>query len=465
MGDTLKLSIVNCYLGMKKMSSKRSKVQKKEHVFSGSFEVSSDTSIIYEALLGTCVGIAAFDKKNNIGGLLHILLPEPVSTSYLDSPEKYASTALPMFLEELVNQGASYENLDIAIAGGALVGPVSHQDIALNIGGRTIDIVKAILKAKKISVSRSETGGFFSCNLSLNMGNGEFTIIPKPIYTIDNEEFKLPEKVEIEKAFDNIQPIPQVALKILKIANEGVYSTGVIAEEVKRDQVITAKIIKLCNSSFFAIKREIDSLDDALAIIGLDTLIKLIISDSVSKFYNQSSSGYSLCMGGLFHHAVGTSVIAEGLAKKTDTVSPGVAYTAGLLHDLGLVMLDQFYNRSKPFFYRELEKIETIVEVENRIFGINHIDIGKRIADSWNFPEPLVDAILYHHTPEKAKSNKELVNIIYIADFIMDRFSRGIFADRKPKSLEFSLKSLDLSMDSIPEIVEMIPSKSGNLFM
>jgi putative nucleotidyltransferase with HDIG domain len=465
MMDNLDLVIIKGYLEKRIMSLKRSNLQKKEHVFSGSYTVSNDTSLIYEALLGTCVGIAAFDKKNSIGGLLHILLPEPVSASYPDSPEKYASTALPMFLEELVNQGSTYENLEIVIAGGALVGPVSHQDIALNIGGRTIEIVKAILKAKNISVNRSETGGFFSCNLSLNMGNGDIKIIPKPIYTISEENFKIPEKVEIEKAFDKIQPIPQVALKILKIANEGVYSTGVIAEEVKRDQVITAKIIKLCNSSFFAIKREIDSLDDALAIIGLDTLIKLIISDSVSKFYNQSNSGYSLCMGGLFHHAVGTSVIAEGLAKKTGTVSSGVAYTAGLLHDLGLVMLDQFYNRSKPFFYRELEKIETIVEVENKIFGINHIDIGKRIADSWNFPEPLVDAILYHHTPEQTKTNKDLVNIIYIADFIMERFSRGIFADRKPKSLEFSLKSLNLSMDSIPEIVEMIPSKSGNLFM
>lgn len=437
----------------------------RRHIFSGSFEVSDDTDILFEALLGTCVGVTAYDKVNRVGGLLHILLPEPFSQSVLDSPEKYATTALPMFLEELKQKGAKVENLNVVVAGGALVGPVSHQDIALNIGGRSVEVVKAILAANDIPVAKSETGGFFSCNLTLKMNDGSVEIKPQSRFDLSDKEFHPPEKDEIENAFDSIQPIPQVALKILKIANEGVYSTKVIAKEVKKDQVITAKLIKLCNSSFFSMKREIDSLDDALAIIGLDTLIKLVIADSVNKFYNQSGSGYSLCMGGLFHHAVGTSVIAEGLAKKTGTVSPGVAYTAGLLHDLGLVVLDQFYNNAKPFFYRELEKKDAICEVENKVFGINHVETGKRIAGKWNFPEPLVDAITYHHTPEKALKNKELVYMIYIADFVMERFSRGIFADKDPKSLEFCLKSLKLSMDSIPEIVDMIPSKTGNLLM
>ncbi|MCP4159951.1 MAG: HDOD domain-containing protein [Deltaproteobacteria bacterium] len=445
------------------MALKNTIRMKREHIFSGSFVVSTEKSVVYESLLGTCVGVAAYDKKNRSGGLLHILLPEPISYTHVDEPAKFATTALPIFLNELVKQGSAFENLEVVIAGGALVGPVSMQDINLDIGGRTIEIVKGILAQQNISVIKSETGGFFSCNLSLDMSCGEFSITPKTIYTMSGAGHKIPAKEEIDYAFEKLQPIPQVALKILRMVNDGYYSIENIAEEVKKDQVITAKIIKLCNSSFFAMKREIDSLDDALSIIGMDKLIKIIISNSVKKFYNQSSSGYSLCMGGLFHHAVGTSAIAEGLAKKTEIVSPGVAYTAGLLHDLGGVMLDQFFNKSKPFFYREFEKSEAIASVENNVFGINHLEIGKKIAKSWNFPSPLVDVIMYHHDPEKAQRNKELVNIIYIADFIMERFSRGVFADQNPKSLEYCLKSLNLTMDSIPEIVEMIPSKTVDL--
>jgi chemotaxis receptor (MCP) glutamine deamidase CheD len=103
--------------------------------------------------------------------MIHLLLPDPVTPGSSFQAERYASTGLPLFLEALTDAGAALQNMQAVIAGGALVGPVSQQDLALNIGDRTADVAKNILSDRKIHVKQSETGGFFACTLKLNMEN------------------------------------------------------------------------------------------------------------------------------------------------------------------------------------------------------------------------------------------------------------------------------------------------------
>ena len=87
-------------------------------------------------------------------------------------------------------------------------------------------------------------------------------------------------------------------------------------------------------------------------MLGQNLLAKLVMSVAVKSFIDQCSTGYSLCKGGLFHHAVGTAVVAEHLAHSTRKVKPFTAYTAGLLHDIGKVVMDQYVASAYPLFYR-----------------------------------------------------------------------------------------------------------------
>jgi len=144
--------------------------QRIEHIAAGQFKAGKAETDIFQAYLGTCLGVAIYDKSTKIGGMIHILLPEPPGFSGADFPEKYASTGIPLLIQELLKLGAVPENLEASIAGGALVGPVSQQDMNLDIGGRSTDIATTILKAAKIETLTSETGGFFTCTLELNMG-------------------------------------------------------------------------------------------------------------------------------------------------------------------------------------------------------------------------------------------------------------------------------------------------------
>ena len=105
------------------------------HVAAGSYRFDTTKPMILEAYLGTCVGVALYDPVAGIGGLIHLLLPEPISVEGASQPEKYASTGFPLFLQALYDAGAAAENMRASIAGGALVGPIDDSDLELDIGG------------------------------------------------------------------------------------------------------------------------------------------------------------------------------------------------------------------------------------------------------------------------------------------------------------------------------------------
>ncbi|MEE4266387.1 MAG: HDOD domain-containing protein, partial [Desulfobacteraceae bacterium] len=430
------------------------------HVAAGSFYVSRSKPLILQSFLGTCVGVALFDEEAKVGGLIHLLLPEPVSHAGGIQAEKYASTGFPLFLEAICNEGASKNHLKAIIAGGALVGPLKDSDLQLDIGGRTVETVLGYLKAEKIKVEKSETGGFFTCSMHLNMQNGQCSIEPAPMDKDSTAgEIHLATAAEIEQAMENIQPIPQVALKILRLIDNEEYEIKALAEEIRQDQVISARTIKLCNSVAFAGHSRVESLDQALVLLGIKLLAKLVISVSVNELFSHSGLGYSLCKGGLYHHAVGTAIISEKLADYTGSVEPGLAYTAGLLHDIGKVVLDQSIAAAYPLFYRRLVEEENIFsEAEKEILGLDHTQVGNKLARRWSFPESLCDIILNHHQPEKAARYLGLAHVVYLADLLMSRFHSGLELERlNTESLAARMETIGLSIDKFTDMVDLIP--------
>jgi putative nucleotidyltransferase with HDIG domain len=391
---------------------------------------------------------------------MHILLPSPPGSNSTYQLAIYAETGLPLFVKALLEQGARLENLEACIAGGALMGPVSRQDISLDIGGTTADVVMTLLHQYGVKIMKSEIGGFFSCTLTLNMDSFETTILPAPEMPPPTRlRFRRPTSRDIKTAVEKLQPIPQVALKTMRLLSDDQYDITALAGEIRQDQVIVAKILKLCNSAMFAGSMQIASLDNAILMLGQGLLIKTIISASVSSFYNQSDSGYSLCKGGLYHHAVGTALIAQKIALATGRVSPSVAYTAGLLHDIGMVVLDQYVAAVSPLFYRAMENENAdMLAVEKELLGINHCEVGKELAELWKFPSSLTDAIYYHHFPEETEADATLPHIIYLADLIMSKFHGGLALEwLDTDKLGARMNLLGLAPTALSDLVGLIP--------
>ncbi len=440
--------------------------QKLEHIAAGQLKVGKAQPLIYQAYLGTCLGVALYDEATKIGGMIHILLPEPPGVANPDYQEKYASTGIPLLIEKLLDLGAYQENLKASIAGGALVGPVSQQDMNLDIGGRSLEIATDILKANDIKTIRSETGGFFTCTLELDMASGKTAIRPVWEDTLKSKStVQKPSSKEILTTIRQLKPIPQTALKIIRMFHSGQSNISDITQELSRDQVLSGQTLKLCNSALFSNRIKIDTLKDAVLLLGESMLMKSVITAAINTYYNQTGiSGYSLCMGGLFFHAVGVAATAEKIAEKCNITNTKMVYTMGLLHDIGKVVLDQYVADRSPLLFRRLSQKSThMVDAEKKILGISHSETGALLAKQWNFSDALSEVIKFHHQPEKAGKNKTLTYIIYLADLLMEKFNAGFDLEKmQTDSLEKALDHIGLTMADLPELIDSIPVNAIN---
>jgi putative nucleotidyltransferase with HDIG domain len=428
-------------------------------VASGDFHVLPSRHEHLEAYLGTCVGVAIVDRRARVGGLLHILLPEASSAAQAFSPRLYARTAVPLFLEALRAAGCSADGMEATVAGGALVGAVSRLDLDLDIGGRTVDIVNAMLADADVPVVASETGGHFGTRLVLKLDT--LTCEVEPMADDPLAPTTVPEPLtaaELDRATARLQPIPQAALKIIRTLQTEEFGLGEIAREVRRDQVLSARVIRACNAAYLGAREEIQSIDHALLLLGGRQVGTLILSTVMGGFFGSFARGYSMTRGGLYHHAVSTAIVAEQLAMITRKVERDSAYTAGLLHDIGKVLLDQYVAVARPLFYRQVVVEGTeLLEVERALLGITHEAAGARLAELWSLPDALREVIAHHSRPADAEGDKTLTYLVYLADLLVSRFDAGHDLDRLgTDAVAEALRHLGLHQGSVPELVGRI---------
>ncbi len=426
-------------------------------VTSGSYMISRQKPEIMQAYLGSCVGVTLYDRKAGIGGLMHLLLPEPPSVDLAWDPEVSAVTGMPIFIDALCRQGARKERLQASIAGGALMDPVSLADLMLDIGGRTAERAQHILQNERIPIRQIEVGGYFSCCISLDLTTWATTIkpfvIPTPKTTADN--FSRPTAGQLNEVIEELLPIPQTALKIIRMINDDSYSFREVSREILQDQVLSARIIRMCNSVSISPGIKVDSIEKALLRIGDKNLILMALSFSMQNFISHARQGYSLCKGGIFHHSVWTASISGKLAELTGKAHPDLAYTAGLLHDIGKVILDQYIYSAYPLFYRQLQiQGNDLTAAEKTLFGIAHTEAGYLLACRWGMPEFVSETILHHHEPDKANGNRCLAHLVYVADLISSRFVLGHHVDKMDTShLRSSLNVIDFNTENLPALL------------
>jgi putative nucleotidyltransferase with HDIG domain len=432
----------------------------KNLVFPGNYVISREKELVLEACLGSCVGVTICDKEAGVGGLIHLLLPERTGCRESNKPELYAKTGLPIFIDALCKAGADKTRMKACLAGGALVGPVSQIDLELDIGGRTAEIARKILSDESIPVHQSETGGYLGYLLSLDLNSLNSSINMSAGRPVENHKvFSKPAAHDIAGAVSAVKPIPQIALKIIRMMNDGNYNMNAVADEIKKDQIISAGIIRMCNSSFFRFKSKIDTIERALFILGERHLFQMIVSASLENSFSDVRQGYSLCKGGLFRHSIGTALVSEELARFTGVVKPDIAYTAGLLHDIGKVVLDQYISSAYTFFYRrtQLEMIE-LGEAEKEMLGITHTEAGQILGESWSLDERLTDTIRHHHHPELASVDPELTHVVYLADLLTGKFQAGQELGFKNKgSIATRLQKIGLTPSQLSSVVDLIP--------
>jgi putative nucleotidyltransferase with HDIG domain len=235
---------------------------------------------------------------------------------------------------------------------------------------------------------------------------------------------------EILALTKHVPPFPKVAQRVMDLLRQDDVNAAQLAEVIQYDQAITANVLKMCNTSYFGLPRKVTSLDDALVVLGHDTLKDIIIASSSAKFYTgKVGAGYHLEQGEMWKHSVAVGIMAKLLVRHIQDVDPGSAFTCGLLHDIGKRFLSAFVADE---FKEIMEKVDgeqcSFVEAEKELLGMDHAELGGAILEKWEFAPDLVDAVKYHHYPD-ALEKGPLTALIALSNSLVISMGIGIGAD------------------------------------
>lgn len=229
---------------------------------------------------------------------------------------------------------------------------------------------------------------------------------------------------------DALKPVSPIGQKAMELVLNPESSLADIVDIIKYDLGMTANLLKTCNSTYFGLQKEIVSIKQAVAYLGIEKVACLIMMGNYSGNFNENHSGYDLEKGELWRYSVSSALIAQSLAEKKNLENISGLFTSALLKDIGKVVLNAYVEDAyEEIKARVIDDGYTFIEAEKEIFGIDHAELGAKVAEKWKFSADMVDIIRNHHNPERSSSTGLHLPIIYLADSICMMIGIGVGAD------------------------------------
>ncbi len=231
------------------------------------------------------------------------------------------------------------------------------------------------------------------------------------------KDLDLPD-IKIEQVITKIKELPtlpDVVFKVNEVVNDPSTSAQDLENVISRDQAIAAKVLKLVNSAFYGLPGRVDTLSRAIPLLGFSTVRNLVMS--VSIFDLSAITGFD--MKGFWRHSFATSTIAQAIARADGLPDAETQSLAGLLHDIGKVLLFQHYSEHVQAVVELMDlKNMSFVAAEKSLLTVTHTEIGAAIADKWSFPPNIKAAIEFHHNPDSAGELSDFVSVTAAANVL-----------------------------------------------
>ncbi len=264
-------------------------------------------------------------------------------------------------------------------------------------------------------------------------------------------------KKRIEQVSD-VYTLPSVLLEILMLCDSRSSSARDISRCVERDQAIAMKVLRVANSAYTGLRQRVSSIPLAVHLLGQREVVQIATSVSVFQLASGTYRDSRFSLNELWQHVMCTAAIAGLLSDRLGRASTGTEFAAGLLHDIGKVVMAQEYpdELSEVLDVAEAEDIP-MTDAETRVFGTTHADIGGWLAAAWELPLRLVEAITYHHRPlsvlaaQPASRDPALTAIVYVANAAAKPYEREQAGDvvLEPNTVDTALKLLTIEYGGV----------------
>jgi putative nucleotidyltransferase with HDIG domain len=222
------------------------------------------------------------------------------------------------------------------------------------------------------------------------------------------------------KSIDNLSAFPITVFKVGEVLHRGDYSASDIVELIRYDQAMAAAIVKMSNSPYYGLRQQVGSLRDAVIFLGRDSLLKIVQTAGASRYFKREVRGYTEKTRELWEHSVAVALMSQILSRKIFKQENEKLYLTALLHDVGKLVMGQEVLESFDEISRLVSSGKySFLEAEEAVVGINHAALGGKVAEKWNFPKDIIEAIAFHHRPDLLENaDNTMAWLVYLADQI-----------------------------------------------
>jgi putative nucleotidyltransferase with HDIG domain len=255
------------------------------------------------------------------------------------------------------------------------------------------------------------------------------------------------QKESIVSLLDDVEGLvspPDVCMRLFELIHASNTGAKDIAGVVSIDPNLTARLLRMANSSFYNFSRKIDTVSRAVTVIGNAELYQLVLSISAVKSFNCIPNEL-VKMDTFWRHSVYTGLLARALAIRANVLHPERLFVVGLMHDLGSLVL---YNQ-RPDTMRDILMVadgdeEVLYQAEMERFQFSHAGVAAHMMEQWQLPETLIEAIQWHHQPERAVDASIEAHILYLANHLVNESEQGNFMGSPKADIQISQSLLDV---------------------
>lgn len=256
----------------------------------------------------------------------------------------------------------------------------------------------------------------------------------------------------------NVATVPQVVVKVSALLDSQAVSAGEVAEELSKDQVLAAKVLKLVNSGFCGFRKPISTITHAMVLLGFDVVRSLVVSASVFDLFSEMSNQ----IGGLWEHSLAVAKASTAIAQRMAVPKPEEYAVAGLLHDIGKVVIAQQFPAQAADVRALIEQSDCLgFEAEKDVLGVTHAEIGMWLLKKWSLPAKLVNPVAYHNNFHPSREYADRTAVVHVADILVRAKGIGYPGDRRMPSLD--RQAWDMVHLTMPEAADVLVQVEGEM--
>ncbi len=275
----------------------------------------------------------------------------------------------------------------------------------------------------------------------------------------------IPDLQKVIARIDDLPTLPRTVLRITELINDPKSSAKDLARIITDDQVLTARLLKLVNSSFYGFPQRISTVTNAIVLLGFDAIRSLLLTTSVFDLFASGNKKSKQAQEQFWDHSLGCAVGAKVIGNHLRHDKIEELFVSGLLHDIGKIVEMRFLPDEFAKVMATIDNTHSLmITAEEQVLGYSHAEIGKLLASKWNLPVKLEQVIAHHHQPSAAGSFITEASIVHLADIFCRALNMGFGGDNKIPPLDkIAWQQLKIKTDAIEPIMKTMQDEYSDI--